>query len=84
MLQDYYSKTKALAEKLVLEGNEPNFEAIALRPPAIWSPKNPHYDDMLKMAKEGKWVWIGGGKHTLSTIHVDNERSSSYSCHSEE
>ncbi|MGD1806205.1 hypothetical protein ACP6PL_12310 [Dapis sp. BLCC M126] len=24
------------------------------------------------MSKEGKWVWIGGGKHTLSTIHVDN------------
>lgn len=33
--QDYCSKIKALAEKLVLEANEPNFKAIALRPPAI-------------------------------------------------
>ncbi|MGK7872107.1 MAG: NAD-dependent epimerase/dehydratase family protein [Xenococcaceae cyanobacterium] len=70
--QDYYSKTKALAEKLVLETNEPGFEAIALRPPAIWGPNNPHYDDILKTAKEGRWMWIGDGSHILSTIHVDN------------
>ena len=70
--RDHYSKTKALAEKLVLEANLPDFATIALRPPAIWGPNNSHYDDMLKMAKEGKWMWIGDGTHTLSTIHVDN------------
>ena len=70
--QDDYSKTKALAEKLVLEANEPGFAAIALRPPAIWGTNNPHYDDLLKTAKAGNWIWIGGGRHTLSSIHVDN------------
>ena len=70
--RDDYSKTKAIAEGRVLAANQPGFETIALRPPAIWGPNNPHYDEMLKMAKQGKWVWIGGGNHVLSSIHVDN------------
>ena len=70
--QDDYSKTKAIAEKLVLAANQPEFETISLRPPAIWGPNNPHYDEMLEMAKKGKWIWIGGGRHVLSSIHVDN------------
>lgn len=70
--QDDYSKTKAIAERLVLAANEPEFETVALRPPAIWGPNNPHYEDMLKMARQGNWLWIGGGNHVLSSIHVEN------------
>lgn len=70
--KDNYSKTKALAERLVLAADKPGFRTIALRPPAVWGPNNPHQKEMLEMAKQGSWIWIGGGKHVLSTIHVDN------------
>lgn len=70
--QDDYSKTKAIAERLVLAANNPEFEVIALRPPAIWGPHNPHHEEMHTRAKQGNWIWIGGGNHVLSSIHVDN------------
>ncbi|MBX2872550.1 MAG: NAD-dependent epimerase/dehydratase family protein [Saprospiraceae bacterium] len=70
--RDLYPKTKALAERAVLNANSKNFQTISLRPPAIWGPNNHHYQDLLATVKEGKWRWIGGGNHVLSTIHVLN------------
>lgn len=70
--RDLYSKTKLIAERAVINANTSMFQTLSLRPPAIWGPDNPHYDDMLKMVKEGKWMWIGKGDHVLSTIHVLN------------
>ncbi|MDB4292291.1 NAD-dependent epimerase/dehydratase family protein [Maribacter sp.] len=67
-----YPKTKAIAEKIVLESNSQGFTTISLRPPAIWGPDNHHYDDLLQNVKNGKWKWIGGGHQILSTIHVKN------------
>ncbi|OJJ22523.1 hypothetical protein BKI52_07530 [marine bacterium AO1-C] len=67
-----YPKTKAIAEKAVLAANTSSFQTIALRPPAIWGPNNHHYEELLAMARQGKWRWIGGGNHILSTIHVWN------------
>ena len=67
-----YPKTKAIAEKAVLAANSTNFQTISLRPPAIWGPNNHHYEELFAMARQGKWRWIGGGNHTLSTIHVFN------------
>lgn len=67
-----YPKTKAIAEKAVLKANSIDFQTIALRPPAIWGPHNHHYEEIIQMAKQGKWRWIGGGGHILSTIHVFN------------
>jgi len=67
-----YPKTKAIAEKAVLTANSVNFQTIALRPPAIWGPNNHHYEELFAMARQGKWRWIGGGNHVLSTIHVFN------------
>jgi len=67
-----YPKTKAIAERKVLESNSKDFITISLRPPAIWGPDNHHYDDFLENVKNGKWRWIGGGQQILSTIHVKN------------
>ncbi|OAV45150.1 NAD(P)-dependent oxidoreductase [Lewinella sp. 4G2] len=69
---ELYPKTKAIAERYVLERNAAHFSTIALRPPAIWGPNNPHYDDLLENVKSGKWRWVNGGEHVLSTIHVKN------------
>ncbi len=67
-----YPKTKALAERLVLAANNQQFTTISLRPPAIWGPNNHHFESFLDNIKNGKWRWIGGGNHVLSTIHVRN------------
>ena len=69
---DYYSQTKLAAEKLVLAANAPDFQCIVLRPPAIWGPHNHSAEEIIEMARQGKWRWIGKGKHCLSTIHVQN------------
>ena len=69
---DPYSKTKALAEELVIQAAQPGFKTIALRPPLIWGPNNPQNAEIREAVSAGRWVWIGGGKHKLSTIHVDN------------
>jgi len=67
-----YPKTKAIAEQAVLAANTPQFQTIALRPPAIWGPNNHHFEDLLSAVKEGKWRWIGGSQQILSTIHIRN------------
>jgi len=67
-----YPKTKAIAEKAVLAANAPNFTTIALRPPAIWGPRNHHYEEIIDRVKAGQWAWIGGGHQILSTVHIKN------------
>jgi nucleoside-diphosphate-sugar epimerase len=61
-----------LAEELVIQANRPGFETIALRPPLIWGPDNPLNAEIREAVSQGRWVWIGGGAHTLSTLHVRN------------
>ena len=67
-----YPRTKAIADAKVQQANTDSFQTIVLRPPAIWGPDNHHYDQVFDRVKSGKWRWIGGGNHTLSTIHVFN------------
>lgn len=67
-----YPKTKAIAERAVLEANTSQFKTIALRPPAIWGPNNHHYQDLFDAVDKGQWRWIGGGNQILSTIHIQN------------
>ncbi|MEM6845250.1 MAG: NAD-dependent epimerase/dehydratase family protein [Bacteroidota bacterium] len=67
-----YPRTKAIAERKVLEANSKDFITLSLRPPAIWGPDNHHFEDLLQNVKNGKWRWIGGGEQILSTIHVKN------------
>ena len=67
-----YPKTKAIAEKAVLEANSINFTTISLRPPAIWGPNNHHMDEVFDRVKKGQWRWIGGSHQILSTVHIDN------------
>ncbi len=67
-----YPKTKAIAEKAVLEANTSNFKTIALRPPFIWGPNNHHFEEIMERVRSGQWAWIGGGHQILSTVHIDN------------
>ncbi|MEZ5692416.1 MAG: NAD-dependent epimerase/dehydratase family protein [Altererythrobacter sp.] len=68
-----YCATKARAEKLVRDANAPGFETVVLRPRFIWGPGATTLLPAIEsMAKDGGWVWVGGGKAVTSTTHIDN------------
>lgn len=69
---DVYSKTKALAEKLVIDANSSAMQTMALRPPLIWGKGHFMLNAVRQAVARHQWVWIGGGRHKLSTIHVLN------------
>ncbi len=68
-----YSETKAEAERLVLAANAPGFTTISLRPRFVWGPGDQTVlPTVLRMAREGRFAWIDGGKVRTSTTHVAN------------
>ncbi|MEO0571545.1 MAG: NAD(P)-dependent oxidoreductase [Bacteroidota bacterium] len=67
-----YPRTKAIAEKWVLSSNTKDFQTISLRPPLIWGPNNHHVHEIMDRVNSGKWMWIGGGRQILSTVHIRN------------
>jgi nucleoside-diphosphate-sugar epimerase len=68
-----YSSTKARAEELVRAANAPDFETIVLRPRFIWGPGDTTLLPTIEaMAREGKFMWINGGRALTSTTHIDN------------
>ena len=67
-----YPLTKALGERIVLEADTPGFTTLSLRPPFIWGPDNPHFQEIKEAVEKGQWAWVGGGHHVMSTIHVNN------------
>lgn len=68
-----YSRTKALAEKLVLQANSGDFQTVSLRPRLVWGPKDQSIlPAILRMLKAGQFMWISGGNVQTSVTHVDN------------
>ncbi|MBN1480917.1 NAD-dependent epimerase/dehydratase family protein [candidate division KSB1 bacterium] len=70
--RDLYSETKYQAELAVIAANSPDMQTIVLRPPFIWGSDNPHVDMLRDILEKGHFRWISGGRHALSTCHVDN------------
>lgn len=68
-----YSETKAEAERRVLAASTEGFEALSLRPRLVWGPRDTSVlPEVLRMAREGAWSWLDGGRARTSTTHVDN------------
>lgn len=68
-----YAATKAQAEMLVRDANAPGFTTIILRPRFIWGPGDMTLLPVLEaMAKQGRFMWIDGGRARTSTTHVEN------------
>ncbi|HLT96056.1 MAG TPA: NAD-dependent epimerase/dehydratase family protein [Acidimicrobiia bacterium] len=67
-----YSASKGAAERLVREAAE-QMETIVLRPILIWGPGDRTVlPELEEMAEAGRYVWVDGGRHRVSTTHVDN------------
>lgn len=68
-----YSRTKAEAERIVLEANRPNFTTVAVRPPLIWGGlEDRTLSRLTEMAHQGQFIWFSGGRYPYVTCHVAN------------
>lgn len=65
-----YSETKAAAEQLVLQANSPNLMTCALRPRAIWGPRDRSgfLPRILAKMADGKFPDISGGKKVYASL----------------
>ena len=67
-----YSRTKALAEIEVLTA-PPGIETVSVRPRFVWGRGDTTLlPSMAAMVRDGRFAWVGGGRHLTETTHVDN------------
>jgi len=71
----HYPKTKALAEKAILEATGSNLRTIILRPHLIWGPRDNHLVPRI-IARAKSLVRVGTGKNLVDTIYIDNAADS--------
>ncbi|MCB9698640.1 MAG: NAD-dependent epimerase/dehydratase family protein [Alphaproteobacteria bacterium] len=68
-----YAATKAEAERRVLAADGEGMTTVALRPCFVWGPRdNTVLPALRRMAGDGSFVWIDGGRARVSTTHVAN------------
>jgi nucleoside-diphosphate-sugar epimerase len=69
-----YGATKAAGEKAVVSANDPTgLETVALRPTLVWGPGDTTVlPEIILMVEQGKFVWVGQGRCTVSTTHIEN------------
>lgn len=70
---NFYSLSKAIAEKNVLDANCAALKTVALRPHLIWGPGDPHLvPRVLQRAEAGKLKLVGKTDKLVDTLYIDN------------
>ena len=68
-----YPKTKAMAEKIVLEANGEDFQTVALRPHLIWGPGDTQLvPRVLDQGRAGTLRIVGSGESLVDATYIDN------------
>lgn len=67
----HYPKTKAMAEKSVIEAGDEVLKTIILRPHLIWGPQDNHLVPRI-VERADRLVQVGDGKNLVDTIYIDN------------
>jgi nucleoside-diphosphate-sugar epimerase len=68
-----YSRSKAIAEQVVLEEGRGALDAVIVRPRFVWGRGDTTLLPVLvEGTRSGAFRWVGGGRHRTSTTHVDN------------
>jgi 2-alkyl-3-oxoalkanoate reductase len=68
-----YPRTKALAEKMVLQANTKILSTVALRPHLIWGPGDPHLiPRLLEKAQKNRLIQVGHGNNRVDILYIDN------------
>jgi nucleoside-diphosphate-sugar epimerase len=66
-----YPYTKAIAERFVLQQQQ--IAAVAIRPPLVWGPGDPHIlPRLIARAKAGRLPQIGDGTNRVDITYVEN------------
>jgi nucleoside-diphosphate-sugar epimerase len=65
-----YSASKAKAEQIVRAAD---FETVVVRPRFVWGRGDTNLlPQIVAMVQDGRFRWIGGGRHLTATTHIDN------------
>jgi nucleoside-diphosphate-sugar epimerase len=68
-----YCASKALAEQAVRDANGDGLETVVLRPRLVWGPGDATVlPAIIAAVEQGRFAWIGGGRHKTSTTYIDN------------
>ena len=68
-----YALTKGLAEDRVLAANSPSLRTVIVRPRFVWGPGDTALlPKIARTVREGKYIWVDGGRYLTSTCHVRN------------
>lgn len=70
----HYPRSKALAERAILEANgSDGLSTVALRPHLIWGPRDNHLiPQLIRRAKSGRLRRVGDGTNLISMSYVEN------------
>ena len=69
----HYPRSKAMAEKMVLDANGEDLATCALRPHLIWGPHdNQLLPRLMERAARGRLRRIGDGKNMIDMVYVEN------------
>ena len=70
---NWYSGTKAVAERLVLSANGPDLAVVAVRPHLVWGPGDTQLvGRIVERAGSGRLAIVGGGTALVDTTYIDN------------
>jgi nucleoside-diphosphate-sugar epimerase len=68
-----YPRTKAIAERMILQANGPALATVALRPHLIWGPGDNHLlPRLLARARAGRLRRIGTESKLIDSVYIDN------------
>ncbi|MFN2617735.1 MAG: NAD-dependent epimerase/dehydratase family protein [Thermoleophilaceae bacterium] len=68
-----YCASKALAEQAVRDANGNGLETVVVRPRLVWGPGDTTVlPSIARAVEQGRFAWIGGGRHRTSTTYIDN------------
>jgi nucleoside-diphosphate-sugar epimerase len=71
--RDYYSATKAEAERRVLDAHSGALFTAAVRPHLIWGPRDTTFLPRVEaLARRRQLILVGGGRTRISLSYVDN------------
>ncbi|MGB0894495.1 MAG: 2-alkyl-3-oxoalkanoate reductase [Parashewanella sp.] len=69
----FYSHSKSISERMILDANSQSLKTVALRPHLIWGPGDPNLiPRVLSRAKAGKLKLVGSKDKLVDTIYIDN------------
>lgn len=73
MPKDHYSRTKIIAEQMVIEANTPELLTCSLRPVGIYGPRDRyHIANIIKVAKSKNNIKLGDGSASFSHVYSEN------------